>query len=96
MVAKKHRKSLAEGLRHVFNAPSLTWAKQAATELADGGELAIPKLPSISTSRSRAALPALPFLRNYSGEALHRLKIRSTNGLERLNQEIKRNCRAKP
>jgi transposase-like protein len=56
MVAKKHRKSLAEGLRHVFNAPSLTWAI--------AGEIAILRWLSILMSKSSSALPVLPFLQS--------------------------------
>lgn len=87
MVAKKHRKSLAEGLRHVWGAPSLTWAKQAATELADSWRVSHPKVAAHIDEQIESCFACFAF------PAEHRLKIRSTNGLERLNQEVKRRTR---
>jgi putative transposase len=87
MVAKKHRKSLAEELRHVFNAPSLTWAKQAAAELADRWRDSHPKVAEHIDEEIEHCFACFAF------PAEHRIKIRSTNGLERLNQEIKRRTR---
>ena len=86
-VGKKDRKRLAEDLRRVFNAPTLEWAREAATEVADAWRKTHPSLAVLLEEGIETCLTCFSF------PASHRLKIRSTNGLERLNQEIKRRTR---
>jgi putative transposase len=86
-VGKKDRKRLAEDLRRVFNAPTLEWAREAATEVADAWRKTHPSLAVLLGEGIETCLTCFSF------PASHRLKIRSTNGLERLNQEIKRRTR---
>ena len=86
-VGKKDRKHLAEDLRRVFNAPALEWAREAASEAARSWSKSHPVLARQFEEGIEACLTCFSF------PAPHRLKIRSTNGLERLNQEIKRRTR---
>ena len=81
-------RSSPKDLRGVFAAPSRGWLR-ARFELAQPGGARRPpqRSQSISKSTSRSALSCLAFPES------HRRRIRTTNGLERLNQEIKSRTR---
>ena len=82
MVGYAKRKELAEGLRGLFAAPSREVALRLASELAARWRGSHPKVAEHPKSTSR--VPLLPATFPES----HRRRIRTTNGLERLNQEI--------
>jgi putative transposase len=86
-VARKHRKAPAEDLKRVFNAPTLEWAKEAAEEIADRWRETHPAVAEKLEEGIEACLTC------YAFPAAHQKPIRTTNGLERLNQEIKRRTR---
>ena len=86
-VGAKHRTRLADDLRAIFVAPEATQARAMARTCAE---------------RWRASHPALatqleedlePCLACYGVPAAHRVRVRTTNGLERFNQELKRRTR---
>jgi len=88
MVSHGRRKELTEGLRGVFAAPRREVAP--APRLRAGGPLAPgpPKVAEHLEEYIEECLSCLAFPES------HRRRIRTTNGLERLNQEIKRRTRA--
>jgi transposase-like protein len=81
------RKELAEGLRGVFAAPSRLVALRLAHELAERWGESYPKVADHLAEHVEECLSCLTFPES------HRRRIRTTNGLERLNQEIKRRTR---
>src|SRR5215207_3134333 len=88
MVSAAKRKELAEGLRGVFAAPSREQAFGIASSVAQkwrqkGNE----KVAEHLEEHLEECLTCLTFPES------HRRRIRTTNGLERLNQEIKRRTR---
>jgi putative transposase len=87
MVSFGERKELAKGLRGVFAAPSKELALRAAEELADGWRRSHPKVAEHIEENIEECLSCLSFPES------HRRRIRTTNGLERFNQEIKRRSR---
>jgi putative transposase len=88
MVGAKKRKELAEGLRGVFAAPSRRTALALASELADEWrERGHEKVAEHLEEHIEECLSCLAFPES------HRRRIRTTNGPERLNQEIKRRTR---
>jgi transposase-like protein len=87
MVGHDRRKELAEGLRGVFAAPSREVALRLASELADCWHRSHPKVAEHIEEHIEECLSCLAFPDS------HRRRIRTTNGLERLNQEIKRRTR---
>ena len=87
MVGHDRRKELAEGLRGVFAAPSREVALRLAHELADRWRESHPKVAEHLEEHIEECLSCLAFPES------HRRRIRTTNGLERLNQEIKRRTR---
>jgi putative transposase len=83
MVGAKKRKELSEGLRGVLAAARREVALRLASERAARWRGSHPKVAChIEECLSRLAFPDS-----------HRQRIRTTNGLERLNQEIKRRTR---
>ena len=84
MVGAARRKELAEGLRGVFAAPSREVAVRLACELAAQWRTSHPKVAEHLEEHIEECLTCLAFPES------HRRRIRTTNGLERLNQEIKR------
>ena len=84
MVSFGERGELAEGLRGVFSAPSRELALRAAQELADRWRRSHPKVAEHIEEHIEECLSCLAFPES------HRRRIRTTNGLERFNQEIKR------
>src|SRR5215212_1124227 len=87
MVGHDRRKELAEGLRGVFAAPSREVALRLAHELADRWRESHPKIAEHLEEHVEECLSCLAFPDS------HRRCIRTTNVLERLNQEIKRRTR---
>jgi hypothetical protein len=86
-VGAKHRAHMVEELRAIFAAPEATQARAMARSCA---------------ARWRASHPAVaaqleeelePCLACYAVPSAHRVRVRTTNGLERLNQELKRRTR---
>jgi transposase-like protein len=87
MVGHARRKELAEGLRGVFAAPSRAVALRLASELAARWRASHPRVAEHLEEHIEECLSCLAFPES------HRRRIRTTNGLERLNQEIKRRTR---
>jgi transposase-like protein len=87
MVSFEKRKELAAGLRAVFAAPTRELALRAAEELADRWRGSHPKVAEHLEEHVEECLSCLSFPES------HRRRVRTTNGLERLNQEIKRRTR---
>jgi putative transposase len=87
MVGHARRKELAEGLRGVFAAPSREVAVRLASELAERWRGSHPRVAEHLEEHIEECLSCLAFPES------HRRRIRTTNGLERLNQEIKRRTR---
>ncbi len=87
MVGAAKRKELAEGLRGVFAAPSREVALQLACELAARWRQSHSGVAEHLEEHIEECLSCLAFPES------HRRRIRTTNSLERLNQEIKRRSR---
>ena len=87
MVGFNERAELAEGLRGVFAAPSRELALRTAEELADRWRGSHEKVAEHLEEHVEECLSCLAFPES------HRRRIRTTNGLERFNQEIKRRTR---
>jgi putative transposase len=87
MVAAKRRKELAAQLRGVFAAPNREVALRLASELADRWRGSHPALACHVEEHIEECLTCLTFPEG------HRKRIRTTNGLERFNQELKRRTR---
>ena len=88
MVGFGERKELAESLRGVFAATSKGLAlRSAQEELADRWRRSHPKVAEHIEEHIEECLSCLAF------PEAHRRRIRTTNGLERFNQEIKRRTR---
>jgi putative transposase len=87
MVGYGRRKELSEGLRGVFAAPSREVALRLASELAAHWRGSHPRVAEHLEEHIEECLTCLSFPES------HRRRIRTTNGLERLNQEIKRRTR---
>jgi putative transposase len=87
MVGHVRRKELSEGLRGVFAAPSREVALHLASELAARWRHSHPRVSEHLEEHIEECLSCLAFPES------HRRRIRTTNGLERLNQEIKRRTR---
>jgi putative transposase len=86
-VGHARRKELSEGLRGVFAAPSREVALRLASELAARWRPSNPGVAKHLEDHIEECLSCLAFPES------HRRRIRTTNGLERLNQEIKRRTR---
>jgi putative transposase len=86
-VSHARRKELSEGLRGVFAAPSREVALRLASELAARWRPSHPGVSEHLEDHIEECLACLAFPES------HRRCIRTTNGLERLNQEIKRRTR---
>jgi transposase-like protein len=86
-VAHSKRAEVAAGLREVFAAPTLTQAMTSARRLAEQWRTSHPRVAETLEEELEDCLSCLSF------PAEHQLRIRTTNGLERLSQEIKRRTR---
>jgi len=87
MVAHARRKELSEGLRGVFTAPSREVALRLASERAAQWRASYPRVTEHLEEHIEECLACLSFPES------HRRRIRTTNGFERHNQEIKRRTR---
>lgn len=86
-VAATKRHELAAGLREVFAATTREQARTRAAQVADVWRVSHPRLAERLDSELEDCLACLAY------PAEHRVRIRTTNGLERLNQELKRRTR---
>jgi transposase-like protein len=87
LVGAKHRGRLAEELRAVFAAADATQARAAARGCAERWRRSHPAVAARIEEDLEACLAC------YEVPAAHRVRVRTTNGLERLNQERKRRTR---
>jgi len=86
-VAVTKRRELAAGLREVFTARTLAQARTSASVLADTWRTSHPRVAEQLEEEIEDCLACLAF------PAEHQVRIRTTNNLERLNQELKRRTR---
>jgi transposase-like protein len=86
-VARSKRKTLAADLKRIFTAPTYEWAKEAAADVAENWRSTHPALAEQLEENLEHCLTCFAF------PTPHRSRIRTTNGLERLNQEIARRTR---
>ncbi len=87
MVGASKRAELAAGLRQVFAATTRAQALAAAQRLADVWRGSHPKVARALDDEIEPCLACLAF------PVAHQPRLRTTNGLERLNQELKRRTR---
>jgi transposase-like protein len=87
MVGSKHRARLADDLRTIFAAPDATQARARARECAERWRRSHPAVAAKLEEGLEDCLAC------YEAPAAHRARVRTTNGLERLNQELKRRTR---
>ena len=87
MVGVKHRGRLSDELRGVFAAASAPQARAAARACAAAWKTSHPQVAAKLEEDLEDCLAC------YAFPAAHRPRIRTTNGLERLNQELKRRTR---
>jgi len=86
-VAKRHRKALAGDVRAVFAAPTREWALKAAWGVVERWSASHPAVARWVEEGIEDTLACFSF------PEPHRRRIRSTNGLERFNEELKRRTR---
>lgn len=86
-VGRKHQRALSEDIRTVFNAPSLEWARELRDEVIERWAKTHPAVAEWLETALEDGLACFSFPES------HRRRIRSTNGLERFNQELKRRTR---
>lgn len=86
-VSFDRRKELAADLRTIFDAPNRKMAMNLAEGVADKWRESYPKVAEHLEEHIEECLSCLAFPES------HRRRIRSTNGLERINQEIRRRSR---
>jgi transposase-like protein len=86
-VAYRHRARLADDLKGIWAATTLSTALDTASRVADEWRGAHPKIAEAIDEECEECLTALHF------PAGHRLFVRTNNALERFNQEIKRRTR---
>jgi putative transposase len=86
-VGAKHRAQVAEDLRAIFAAADAAQARATARTCGDRWRRSH---PAVATQLEEDLEPCLAC---YAVPAAHRLRVRTTNGLERFNQELKRRTR---
>jgi putative transposase len=86
-VGAKHRAQVAEDLRAIFAAADAAQARATARTC---GERWRSSHSAVATQLDEDLEPCLAC---YAVPAAHRLRVRTTNGLERFNQELKRRTR---
>jgi putative transposase len=86
-VGVKHRARLADDLRAIFAAPEATQARATARTCAERWGSSHPQVATALEEELEACLAC------YAVPAAHRVRVRTTNGLERFNQELKRRTR---
>ncbi len=87
LVGRTKRAALAEGLRQVFAAQTVEEARQLARALADQWR------PTHCQVADQIDEHIEECFACYAFPPSHRVRLRTTNGLERLNQELKRRTR---
>ena len=87
LVGVTKRAALGAGLRTVFAAQTIKEARKLATELADEWRTTHPHVAAQLDEHSEECLAC------YGFPPSHRVRLRTTNGVERLNEEIKRRTR---
>lgn len=87
MVGTSRRKELADDLRCLFTTTTPTQVRLATNQLADRWRGTHPAVARSLEEESEACFACLAF------PLAHQPRIRTTNGLERLNQELKRRTR---
>ena len=87
LVGAKHRARLGEDLRGIFGATAVAQARAAARACATAWKASHPQLAAKPEEAIEDCLAC------YAFPAAHRPRIRTTNGLERRNQELKRRTR---
>jgi len=87
MVGASKRKARADDLRRLFTATTPTQARMIANQIADRWRGTHPAVARSLEEESEACFACLAF------PLAHQPRIRTTNGLERLNQELKRRTR---
>ena len=87
MVGAKHRGRLSEELRGIFGAGTAVQARAAARACTAAWKASHPTVVTKIEADLEDCLAC------YAFPAAHRPRIRTTNGLERLNQELKRRTR---
>ena len=87
LVSAGKRKELASGLRQVFAASTPGEARAAVQQLAATWRATHPKVAQSLDEESEACFACLAF------PLAHQARIRTTNGLERFHQELKRRTR---
>ncbi len=78
---------MADDLRAIFAAPTAAQARETAYSCAERWRSSH---PSVASQLEEALEPCLAC---YAIPPAHRVRVRTTNGLERLNQELKRRTR---
>ena len=86
-VKRERRKELAGDLREIFTASGKERAKELADKLSDKWRKTHPKIAEMIEENIEECFSSFAFPQP------HRPRIRTTNSLERLNQEIKRRTR---
>jgi len=86
-VSRHHQAALRQDLRVVFDAPTLEWAKEAAASVIARWGKTHPSLASWLEATLEDCLAFFAF------PEAHRRRLRTTNVLERFNEEIKRRTR---
>ena len=86
-VKRERRKELAGDLREIFTASDKERAQELAEKLSGKWQKTHPKIAEIIEGNIEECFSSFSF------PSSHRPRIRTTNGLERLNQEIKRRTR---
>lgn len=87
MAPRKLAKTLADQLRDVFNAPERETAHERIKQLVSNYSESLPEVAEFLENTADEVLACF----NFPEE--HRKRIRSTNGLERLHEEIRRRTR---
>jgi putative transposase len=87
LVGSKHRARLADDLRGVFAAPDAGQARAAARACAERWRRSHPAVAALLEEELEDCLAC------YEVPAAHRVRVRTTNGLERVNQQLKRRTR---
>jgi putative transposase len=86
-VGVKHRAQLGDDLRAIFAAPEATQARTTARACAERWRASHPAVATLLEEELEPCLACLAL------PATHRVRVRTTNGLERFNQELKRRTR---
>ena len=84
---KEMKEEIAQALRDIFNCPNLNLAQECKKQTIEKYEKTAPKFTEWLENNIEEGLTVYQFPQE------HRKKIRTSNGMERINQEIKRRTR---